>query len=194
MSGWAGRTQESSPTHPGAPRFNASDLRQAIRGRGERANQSQQAPLLIAFGRGLGFDPFISTAARMGRSVARLPPVGWASTASGRRRVRPTPLLLVASIRQTAALQMTSRLALRRAPRAVWHATPPEGGAGWTSPAGARYKGTQGSWHRAGFDTHAFARGLLRHISDTPGQPKIILTRPYLRPLTSFQAGSKLAV
>ena len=37
---------------------------------------------------------------------------------------------------------------------------------------------------------NAITRSLLRHNGDTPRQPKIILTRPDLRPLTSFQAGS----
>src|SRR6266516_4824645 len=46
-SGWVRRTHQSSPTHPDAPQFNASDLRQATRGRGERAIQARQAPLLI---------------------------------------------------------------------------------------------------------------------------------------------------
>jgi len=61
--------------------------------------------------------------------------------------------------------------------REIWpgqhrQATPvlswPAAGTGWTPPAGARYNGTQGSWHRAGFDTHAITRSLSRHISDTP--------------------------
>jgi hypothetical protein len=52
------------------------------------------------------------------------------------------------------------------------HATPAPACAaartGWTPPAGTRYNGTRGSWYRAGFDTHAITRGLLRHNADTP--------------------------
>ena len=43
------------------------------------------------------------------------------------------------------------------------------GGRGWLDiMIGGRVERHEGSWHRAGFDTQAITRGLLRHISDTP--------------------------
>ncbi len=36
--------------------------------------------------------------------------------------------------------------------------------------------------------------GLVRHISDTPHQPRIVLTRPGLRSLVSSRADSKLVI
>src|SRR5512135_2718733 len=61
----------------------------------------------------------------------------------------------------------------------------------WTAAGGTRYNGTQGSWDRAGFDTHAITRGLCCHSEATPyGRPEDHETLR-LRPMPSFQAGSE---
>jgi len=54
---------------------------------------------------------------------------------------------------------------------------------------GGRVERHEGSWHRAGFDTQAITRGLLRHISDTPDSAPEDPDLPGLRQASS-QAGS----
>src|SRR6478752_7620109 len=60
----------------------------------------------------------------------------------------------------------------------------------WTAAGGTRYNGTQGSWDRAGFDTQAITRGLCYHSDATPSTTRRSRTLR-LRPMPSFQAGSK---